>query len=93
MMAFDSKPEWHKPAPFAYRVAHWLRFCSPRKVVASEPPENLGMGLRVVLTVECGHAFHVKPRKRLPKRWFCAVCAYARLSRRTMTPKSLVPFR
>jgi hypothetical protein len=82
MMTFDSKPEWQKPAPPAYRLAHWLRFAFPRRVVSSEPPENLGTGLRVVLTLKCGHVFHVKPGKRLPKRWFCSACAHAWLKGR-----------
>ena len=67
----------YAPAPWKYRVAHWLRFFFRRGVVSLEPPENLGYGLRQVVTLDCGHVFH-----RKPKRTSCAACAVAWLKRR-----------
>jgi hypothetical protein len=80
-MSFGSKPQWYSPAPLLYRLAHWLRCFFRRKVVSSESPE-LGIGSRLVVTLSCGHAFHLKPGKRLPRRHGCAACAHARLKGR-----------
>ena len=68
-------PSVYTPAPKNYRMAQWLRFFFRRLVVQIAPPENLGFGLRQVVVLECGHSFHVKPRKRLFKRMGCAGCA------------------
>jgi hypothetical protein len=72
---------YNKPAPLSLHVSQWLRFFFPRGVVKSRPPENLGMGLRIVLELECGHSFHIKP-PCVPAWWFCAACAHAWVKRR-----------
>ncbi len=75
MRTMKADNRYSKPAPRSYQIAKWLRFFFPRKITDSRPPENLGMGLRIGLELECGHSFHTKPTC-IPAWWFCAACAH-----------------
>ena len=75
-------PSVYTPAPWSHRVAQWLRFFFRRLVVQITPPENLGFGLRQVVVLECGHNFHIKPRRKLLKWKGCAACALEWVKRR-----------
>ena len=65
----------YTPAPRSHRIGHLVRFFFPRRVTKTTPPEDLGLGLRQVVVLECGHSFHTKPKPNDPKRMGCEACA------------------
>lgn len=66
----------YKPAPFSHQLARWLRFFFRRRVTKVSSPEDLGLGLRQVLVLECGHSFHAKPKAHYWSQMGCAACAH-----------------
>jgi hypothetical protein len=54
-----------------------MNFLFRRKVVSYEGPTDLGKGLRLILTLECGHMFHIRPPRRMPTNYGCPSCAHA----------------